>query len=280
MGKITSFFKKLYIRFEEDDVFGLAAQLAYFFLLSLFPFLLFLVTMIGYLPVDQYRFENFMDFIETYAPSDITNLINNNVSQLINNQNGGLLSISIIGTLWSASNGINAIMRAFNRAYDVDEDRSFVVARLIAIVLTIAMVLVICIAFLLPIFGKMIGEYIFSFFGLSNNFINLWETFRWIVSSIVFFIVLTALYKLAPNKRIYFRNAIWGAIFATICWQLVSLAFSYYVNTIGNYSAMYGSLGTVIILMIWFYISGVIIIAGGVINAVIRKMRLEKEAET
>ncbi|WP_188455193.1 YihY/virulence factor BrkB family protein [Virgibacillus oceani] len=277
MENVASFFKELYKRFEEDDVFGLAAQLAYFFLLSLFPFLLFLVTLIGYLPVDQLAFEGFMDFIETYAPSDITKLINNNIPQLLNNQNGGLLSISIIGTLWSASNGIKAIMRAFNRAYDVDEDRSFVIARLIAIVLTIAMVLVISMAFLLPIFGKMIGEYFFSFFGLSDNFINLWGTFRWVISSVVFFIVLTALYKLAPNKRIYFKNAIWGALFATVLWQLVSLAFSFYVNTIGNYSAMYGSLGTVIILMIWFYISGIIIIAGGVMNAVIRKMRLENE---
>jgi len=91
----------------------------------------------------------------------------------------------------------------------------------------------------------------------------------------VFFIVLLALYKLAPNKKILLRNAMWGAIFATVGWQLVSLAFSYYVSTIGNYSATYGSLGAVIILMIWFYISGIIIITGGVINATIRKERRE-----
>src|SRR5699024_10282032 len=138
----------------------------------------------------------------SYAPPEITELINTNINQLINTQNSGLLSIGILGTLWSASNGVNALMRSFNRAYEVDEDRSFIVSRLIAIALTMAMVVVIGIAFLLPIFGKMIGVYIFSMFGLSESFIDAWNTLRWVVSSVVFFIVLLALYKLAPNKKV------------------------------------------------------------------------------
>src|SRR5699024_4944264 len=201
-------------------------------------------------------------------------LINTNISQLVQAQNGSLLSLGIIGTLWSASNGVNAITKAINRAYEVEEDRSFFIARLIAIIMTIAMIGVIAIAFLLPIFGEMIGVYIFSFFGLSDDFINVWNTLRWAISSIVFFIVLLALYTLTPNVRIKVKNTLLGSLFATISWQLVSLGFSYYVSTIGDYSATYGSLGAVIILMIWFYISGIIIITGGVINAVIRSYAL------
>ncbi|MEN1970217.1 YihY/virulence factor BrkB family protein [Lentibacillus sp. N15] len=265
MVKTKQFFKQLFRRITDDDVFGLSAQLAYFLLLSLFPFLLFLVTLIGYLPLDE---DMITEFIQTYAPADITEMITSNMSQLVNNQNGGLLSIGIIGTLWSASNGIKAIMKAFNRAHEVEEDRSFIFGRLIAIVLTIAMVLVIAVAFLLPVFGEMIGKYAFTLFGYSDGFIQFWSLMRWILSSVIIFIVLVILYKLAPNTRIYFKHAIWGAIFATIGWQLVSLAFSYYVNTLGNYSATYGSLGAVIVLMIWFYISGIIIIIGGVINAI------------
>lgn len=251
-----------------DDIMGLAAQLAYFFLLSLFPFLLFLLTLVGYLPIEESRV---IAAITDYAPAQITDLINTNISELVNEQNGGLLSISIIGTLWAASNAVNALTKSFNKAYEVDEDRSFIVSRLIAIVLTIAMVLVICIAFLLPIFGRMIGEYIFSLFGLSEGFLDVWGALRWLVSSVIFFIVFLALYKLAPNMRIYFRNAVWGALFSTVSWQLVSLGFSFYVNNMGNFSATYGSLGAVIVLMIWLYISGIIIMTGGVINAVIRK---------
>jgi membrane protein len=259
---------QLYERIEKVDVFGLAAQLAYFFLLSLFPFLMVLVTLVGFLPFDEIAV---VEFINTYAPDQISEMLEANVQQLMHQQSGGLLSIGIIATLWSASNGVNALMRGFNRAYEVEENRSFILSRLIAIVLTIGMIVVIITALLLPVFGRMIGIYIFSLFGLSEGFISTWESFRYVSSSVVFFIVFLALYVLAPNKRIYFKNAIWGAIFATVFWQLTSLGFSFYVNTLGNYSATYGSLGTVIVLMLWFYISGVIIMLGGVLNAFIRE---------
>lgn len=264
MTHIKQYVKQLMKQIGDADVFGLSAQLAYFFLLSLFPFLLFLITLLGHFPIDE---DMLMNFIATYAPADITNLISTNISQIINSQNSGLLSIGIIGTLWSASNGVNAITKSFNKAYEVEEDRSFLVSRLIAIALTIAMVLVIIVALLLPIFGEKIGVYVFSIINMSDRFLELWTMLRWVISSAVFFIVLIALYSLAPNIRIKIKYVIWGAVFATIGWQLVSLGFSYYVNTLGNYSATYGSLGTVIILMIWFYISGIIINTGGVINA-------------
>ena len=268
--KIYRVGKSLLQRMDDADVFGLAAQLAYFFLLSLFPFLLFLITLLGYLPIDV---EVVMEFISVYAPGEISQLLESNLNNLVQSQRGSLLSISIIGTLWSASNGVNAITKAFNRAYNVTEDRSFLIARLIAMVMTIAMVGVIAMAFLLPIFGEMIGLYIFSFLGLSEEFIQFWNTSRWIISSLVFLVVLLSLYLLMPNVRIYVKDAIFGAIFATVGWQLVSLGFSYYVQTISDYSATYGSLGAVIILMIWFYISGIIIITGGVINAMIAENR-------
>ncbi|WP_077624326.1 YihY/virulence factor BrkB family protein [Sediminibacillus massiliensis] len=270
MRFIFYFVKDLIVRMLDDDVFGLAAQLAYFFLLSLFPFLLFFVALIGYLPLTE---EDILRFVTSYAPAETMDLITENVTQLTNERNGGILSITILATLWSASNGINSIMRALNAAYNVEENRSFIVSRLIAIVLTIAMIIVISVAFLLPIFGKAIGVYLFSFINLSEDFLELWNTLRWVVSFIVFFIVLVVLYRLAPNKRIYFKDAAIGAAVATIGWQLVSLAFSFYVNTMGNYSATYGSLGGVIILMIWFYLSGIIIIAGGEINALVAKRR-------
>lgn len=273
MDQTIVFLKQLYKRIIDADVFGLASQLAYFFLLSLFPFLIFLVTLLGYLPIDPI---SFMDFIETYAPAEITELINSNLANLVGNQNGGLLSIGIIGTLWSASNGVNAITKAFNQAYEVEEDRSFIIARLIAVILTLAMIVVIIIALVLPVFGRMIGVYIFSLFNLSDSFLQVWNTLRLIISTVAFFAVLLTLYKLAPNLHIKLKNAVWGAIFATFAWQLVSFLFSFYVNTLGNYSATYGSLGAVIVLMIWFYISGIIIITGGVINATIRERKMKE----
>lgn len=274
MERIIHFLKLLKTRMISADVFGLAAQLAFFFLLSIFPFLLFLVTLIGYFPVDE---AVILNLLEDYAPPEIMTLIEGNLTRILNVQNGGLLSVGIFGTLWSASNGVNAITRAFNRAYDVKASRRFFVSRFIAILLTIAMIIVICVALLLPVFGELIGVYLFSFVGLSDDFIEIWNMSRWIISSVVFFIVFVALYMLAPNKRIKLKHSIGGAFFATVSWQIVSLAFSYYVSSVGNYSATYGSLGTIIVLMLWFYISGIIIITGGVINAVIRKIALEKD---
>ncbi|MGN8646863.1 YihY/virulence factor BrkB family protein [Gracilibacillus sp. HCP3S3_G5_1] len=272
-NRIARFIKRLIERLTRDEVPGIAAQLSYFFLLSLFPFLLFLVTLVGYLPFNEIGVIN---FISQYAPDEIVTLVSDNLTEIIHNRNGGLLSIGIIGTLWSASNGVNALVRSFNKAYDIEEKRSFIVMRAISIVLTIAMLLVIIVAFLLPIFGRMIGVYLFSFFGLSEDFLNVWNTLRWVVSSVIFFIVLIMLYRLAPSKRVYFKHIYVGALFATTCWQLTSLAFSYYVSSIGNYSATYGSLGGVIILMIWFYLSGIIVITGGEINAQIEREATKK----
>ncbi|MEQ6378750.1 YihY/virulence factor BrkB family protein [Bacillaceae bacterium S4-13-58] len=264
------FTKELFRRFTQHEIPALAAQLSYFLLLSLFPFLVFLITLLGYLPINQ---ESLFGLIDQFAPPQTLELIDENLGELLNNQNTGLLSIGIVGTLWSASNGINALIRSFNHAYDVGENRSFIVARLVAIVLTIAMILVIAIALLLPVFGKTIGVFLFSFVGLSEGFLRVWNTLRWVISTIILLIVLTALYVIAPNNHINIKEVLVGATFATIGWQIVSLAFAYYIDHFSNFSATYGSLGGVIILMIWFYLSGMIIIIGGELNAMIKEYR-------
>ncbi|WP_181350937.1 YihY/virulence factor BrkB family protein [Thalassobacillus sp. CUG 92003] len=271
MKPYIDFGKELFRRFSTDDVAGMAAQLAYFFLLSLFPFMIFLVTLLGYLQLSE---ENVLSFLQMYAPSETYSMIEENIQAVLNNKNTGLLSIGIIGTLWSASNGVNAIIRVFNRAYEVEEKRSLVAGRMVAIVLTIAMVMVIAIALLLPVFGKAIGVFLFSFIGVSEEFTQLWDALRWVISSLIFLIVLSFLYMTAPDLKVKFKDTIGGAIFATVCWQLVSLLFSFYVSNLGNFSGTYGSLGGVIVLMIWFYLSGIIIIVGGEINAILRRRRI------
>lgn len=260
----------LWRRIGKDDVFGLAAQLAYFFLLSLFPLLIFLVTLLSYLPFSQ---EDLLGVIGDFAPGETKNFINTNIHEIVGNQNGKLLSFGIIGTLWSASNGLGAIIRAFNKAYEVKESRSFVVARVMAILFTVAMIFVFIIALLLPVFGKQIGLYLFTKFGFSSEFIEFWNMVRWVLSSVIIFTIFVILYWLGPNMKVKCVQAVPGAIFATISWSVVSLGFSYYVNNFGNYSATYGSIGAVIILMIWFYLSGIIIILGGEINALSSKLK-------
>lgn len=268
--KIWTLTKDLYNRFKEDELSRLSAELAYYFLLSLFPFLIFLITLLAYLPLSE---ADVLATITQYAPKESMVLIETTLNQILSKQNGGLLSFGIIATLWSASNGINAIVRALNRAYDVEENRSFLVARGMAIVLTIAMVFVILIALLLPVFGKQIGLFISATYGLSDEFLSIWNAIRWLLSGLILFIVFSALYFIAPNKRLQIKYVLPGSLFATVGWIIVSLAFSFYVSNFSNYSGTYGSLGGIIILMIWFYISGMIIVLGGEINGLLHKRK-------
>lgn len=251
----------------DDRVFDLSAQLAYYFLLSLFPFLIFALSLLHYVGVTS---EQVLELMARFAPENSFHLIENNLQNVLDKQRGGLLSFGIILTIWSASHAINAIMRGLNRAYGVEENRPFLLARGIAVLLTLSMVLVIVVALALPVFGQLIGTLIFSHLGLRAEFLSVWIMLRWFISFLIIVTVFSCLYYFAPNKKVYLKDVLFGAVMAAVGWQVVSLGFSYYVNNFGNYDATYGSLGAIIVLMIWFYLTALIIIIGGEINAVNR----------
>lgn len=276
MEKAIQFGKDLLDRFNHAEVLGLSAQLAYFFLLSLFPFLLFIVTLLGYFPIDD---RLVIEVLAEYLPGEVVQMIDQNLTQVMNNRSGSLLSVSILGTLWSASNGFNAITKSFNKAYNVDPNRNFLLGRLIAMGLMLTIIFAIIFALLLPVFGKVIVEYVSIIIPLPEVFLNSWNLLRWVSSSVMFFIIFYILYKLAPNKKFLENYVLWGSLFATVSWQIVSYGFSFYVETLGNFSITYGSLGTVIVLMIWFYLSGIIITTGGVINAVVTERKMSSTSE-
>ncbi|WP_236636504.1 YihY/virulence factor BrkB family protein [Pradoshia eiseniae] len=269
--KKKTILKHLYEKIKEDEITGLAAQLAYYFLLSIFPLLIFTITLLPYFPVTT---QDIISMLEAYVPSESVKLLESSLSTVMENRNGGLLSFGILATIWSASNGINAIIRALNHAYDVEESRSFIVSRALALVLTVAMIIVVVISLLLPIFGKMILGIVFDFLGFEPSF--MYTLLRWTISIAVTTFVFTMLYWLGPDVKLPIKWAWPGALFSSIGWALSSLAFSFYVNSFANFSSTYGSLGGLIVLMLWFYISGLVIIVGGEINAVLRHNRTIK----
>ncbi|MBV7506366.1 YihY/virulence factor BrkB family protein [Bacillus sp. sid0103] len=260
----SSLLRLLWHRIDEDDLPGLSAQLAYYFLLSLFPLLIVLFTLLPYFPIPH---QDMLGVVRDFAPTEAMDLIEKNVHDIMNHRNGSLLSFGIIGTIWSSSNGINAIVKAFNKAYNVKESRSFIVSRGMAILLTFGMILVLILAIILPVFGREIGLFLFSQLGYTTEFIRLWDTLSWLVSAIILFLIFTGLYWIAPNVKLKCRSAFPGAAFATIGWIVSSIGLSFYVGNISNYSLAYGSIGAIIVLMIWLYISAFIIILGGEINA-------------
>ena len=147
-------------------------------------------------------------------------------------KNGGLLTIGIITTIWSASRGMNALAKALNRSYLKEETRSFIIVRGMSIVFTAMLIVVILIALLLPVFGQQIGVLAFSYFGLEQSFMKLWGSLRWTIPPVLIFIVFSVIYWLVPNLTIRLKTVFPGAAFATIGWIVTSLAFSFYVRTI------------------------------------------------
>lgn len=270
------FWKELFIRIKKVDVTGLGSQLAFFFLLSLFPLLIFIMTLLPFLNLDQAQI--FL-FIREYAPESVAILIENTLGEVLENRNGGLLSIGILATIWSASKGMNALTKALNLSYFTEETRSFFVARSMSVVFTIMLIGVFIVALVLPVFGQQIGFLAFSALGLEDDFIILWNNLRWIIPPILIFLVFLVIYWIVPNLKIRLKSVIPGAVFATVGWILTSLGFSFYVGSFANYSKTYGSIGAIIVLMMWLYFSAIILILGGQLNAVMTERMQVKVAK-
>ncbi|MDT3763434.1 YihY/virulence factor BrkB family protein [Priestia filamentosa] len=275
MSSAKGFLKNLGEEMQKDRATGLAAEQAYYYMLSIFPVLILLLSIIPYLSIEP---QTAVSFIKSILPSQTANLLEENVIDLVTTPNGGLLTVGILGTLWSASNGIQAFIHAMNIAYDVEDNRSFIKVRLLAIVLTIGLLVAFIISLALPIFGNVIVDWIKSFVPISSGFEILFTILRWVVAVVVISIVLSGLYRFAPNKSFAFKHVIPGAAIATVLWQVISFGFSFYVSNFGNYSATYGSLGGVIVLMIWLYLTGLILVIGGEINALFHKRNIQTEA--
>lgn len=264
------FFKQFLQNFSASGSTDLAAQLAYYFFLSLFPLLLFLLTLIAFLPVDA---GSVLGFLRQHAPGDTGSLVADQVKTVVSQPQGSLMSIGIIATLWSASGGVSALMRALNRAYGIEESRSFIKAKGLAIGLTIGVIFVIVVTLALPVFGQLILKAIGSVIHLSAPIMVFYNFARWLAGIVIMIFVMMLLYRFAPDEKFRFGEVVWGALFTTVAWQLISLGFSFYISNFANYSATYGALGGIIIMLLWFYLTGLILVAGGQINATLYQMK-------
>ncbi|WP_207289811.1 YihY/virulence factor BrkB family protein [Senegalia massiliensis] len=252
-------------RIQKDEVPALGAQLTYYLILSFFPFLIFLLTLLSHTSISA---SDVVNNLSGVLPEQSFSLITDTIEEVLQNGSTSLLSFSIIGTLWSASSGVAALIKGLNKAYDQEENRPFLLLRGFAILITIALVIGIVLAFTLLVFGEIIGNYIFSLFNLTEVFKQFWDTIRFVFPIIMLIIVFTLFYKYAPNKkRLKLKEVLPGALFTTAAWIGISLLFSFYVNNFGNYTKTYGSIGGIIILLIWLYISSIIILIGGELNA-------------
>lgn len=264
MSQTVQFMKCLYSRFREDDVPALGAQLTYYLILSFFPFLIFMISLLSFIELSG---DSVVGELIRLLPSDASDTITGILGEVVDNSSGTLLSFGMIATIWSASNGINAMIKGLNKAYDIDEQRPFWKVRGISVVSTIFLVVVIILVMIMLIFGKAIGHYLFEWLGYPEGFQWTWGVLKYVIPITAMIGAFTLLYWIVPNRRLSFREVLPGAVFATFGWIVTSLLFQFYMNSFGNYSKTYGSLGGMIILLIWLYISSIIIMLGGEINA-------------
>jgi membrane protein len=258
-------FKRTVKEFMADNCLGLAAQVAYYLLLGLVPALVFLVAITSFLPPQVIG-----DTIATLtkmAPPEMAQLIREQLQELTTGQSGGLLTFGFLMALWSSSAATSAIVDALNRAYDIEEGRPWWKVRLTAIALTLALALFMLLAIALVLGGPAAADWLTAHAGMGRTFAVAWKIVQWPVVFLLVAAGLGILNYFAPDAEQDWEWITPGALAATLLWFLGSLAFRVYVVNFGSYNETYGTLGGVIVLMLWFYLSGLAILAGAEMNA-------------
>jgi membrane protein len=270
---------RVWYEISKDEVLDRAAALAYYFLFALFPTLLFLTALLGMLPLSGLM-ERLIQYVDQALPGDAASIVQKTLAEIQAGTRGGLLSIGALAALWAASSGMSSVMTALSVAYDVEDPRPWWKRRLIAILLTVGFSLFILSALLLLVFGPRIGEAVAAWFGLGELFTLVWN----IVSvPLVMFLVLVGIalvYYFAPSVKQHWHWVTPGSAVGLVLWLAVSFGLRQYVTHFGNYSATYGSIGGVILLMLWLYLTGAVLLIGAEINAEIEHAAAERGAVT
>jgi membrane protein len=259
-------FKRTAAEVVADNCLGLAAQLAYYFFLALFPALLFLVAIMSFLPVGGLM-DAITALLARIAPGEVLTIVREQIEKIAADKSTGLLTIGMLGTIWSTSSGMTAIIDTLNQAYDIQESRPWWKVRLLAIGLTIALAIFIVISFALVMVGPTFAEKVAVWMHMGPVFTWTWWILQW---PLVFGLValgIALVYYFAPDAEQEFVWITPGSILATTLWVISSLAFKFYIANFTSYTATYGIIGGAIVLMLWFYVSALAVLVGAELNA-------------
>ena len=266
--------------FQRDDALGLAAQLAFYLILALFPFILVLVSMMGTFGSAKFA-STILDYSREVTPQQVYEIIETYVSPYISGDRPapGLFSLGLVIALWSASGAFAALIAALNKAYDVEETRPLWKVRGIALLMTLGLSVMILISVLLLVLGPNIGSIIAGFFGLSSVFELVWNIVRWPVALFFMVFAVALLYYFAPDANQPFRWITPGGLIGVLLWVLASLGFRLYLSYFNSYDETYGTIGAFIVLLLYLYISSLTILFGAELNATLVRMKEEISGE-
>jgi membrane protein len=251
--------------FTADDALGLAAQMAYYFLFALAPAIVCVIAITSYLPFSS--MQELINSMSGFAPPAVVQILRDQLTNIAQGEHTGALTFGFLVALWSSSAAMVSIIGALNKAYDIEEGRPWWRVRLSAILLTIGIAVFVVLAFALIVIGPTFIDRFASMVGMGPAFAAVWNVARWPIALALVAFGVGLVYYFAPDAEQDWEWITPGAVVATVLWLVASLGFKFYVANFANYNESYGSLGGVIILMLWFYISALAIILGAEMNA-------------
>ena len=269
-NKLIYVIKSLIGRFLCHNISQTGGQLAYFFLLSVFPFAIFLNALVGSFNFSE---AEIVDTLSSFLPQEIIGVINTYIQYISENQHLSLLSIGLIVTLFSASRAIRSLNYAINKAYRVDKPRGFIGDFFLSVILTFGIGVTIILSLLLLTIGKNMMVWLSARFEFLLIPLAVLDNLRWVIVLLDLFVMLAFMYYFVPNRKMKWRNVLPGTVFSVVGWIILTLGFSFYINHFGRYSLIYGSLGAIIVLMLWLYLVGILLVLGGELNDIVEELK-------
>ena len=267
----------------DDDLMGLAAEMAYRFLFALFPLLLFMAASLGFVGeavgLDDILSE-LLEQSEPLLPPEVYSMLERYVQGLLQEQSPSFLAIGILGTLWGAAGGVGTLIKALNRAYDVERPRPLWRRQLLALIVVALLPPAAMSFFIVAVLGRVIAEALTNLFRIGPAVSLAFTYGRWPVLMVLLLLGLSLLYHVLPHVNHQYRWSLPGSAFATMSWTIVTFAFSVYLANFNNYDVTYGSFGTVMIFMLWLYLVSVVMLIGAEINSLLEpQQRISKIQE-
>jgi membrane protein len=255
-----------------DDCMGMAAQISFYTMLGLFPFLIFLLSLLGTFPLGEALKPEMLEALREQMPRESAEYVANIVLELLPEYSQGLLSVGLLASLWGASMAVGALITTINRAYNIRPRRHMVTQKIMSIVLVLLLSGMWLMSMTIILVGPGITQSMFEFLGIASETNTFWTSMRLPMAFMLNLTALSILYYIAPEARQRFLSILPGAFTATILWLLASSAFRIFLRNFGTYNKTYGSLAGLVILMMWLWISGLVFLLGAEINSLMKRI--------